>query len=80
MDNRMKIVRFEEYCPKCEHCRTDEIKDPCNECLNYSVREDTRQPLNFVKKPATGKRKKKLSDEEVAKRISDFLDKQQKKE
>lgn len=28
-----KEVDFKTYCPKCKYEKTEETKDPCNECL-----------------------------------------------
>ena len=49
-DNNMMIVEFEKYCKDCKDGPLDEVKDPCNECLEYGMREGTRVPLYFEKK------------------------------
>lgn len=42
-----KIVEFVEYCPKCEYINVEATEDPCNECLNHPVNEDSHKPINF---------------------------------
>jgi hypothetical protein len=44
-----KIVRFDEYCKTCTSRLLDESEEPCNTCLEVSVREGTREPLKYVK-------------------------------
>lgn len=41
------IVDFEQYCPKCKHKDLPEEKDPCHECLNEPVNDDSRRPLKW---------------------------------
>lgn len=42
-----KIVKFEEWCPKCVYFKTDENDDPCRECISVPAREDSRKPEKF---------------------------------
>lgn len=49
VENR-KEVDFAGYCPKCKYEKTEETKDPCNECLTGGARINTRKPLNFKEK------------------------------
>ena len=42
-----RIVDFEQYCPKCKYRDTDEVMDPCNECLADPVNDDSRKPTRF---------------------------------
>ena len=44
------IVRFDEWCNRCKHKKTDEIDSPCNECLDEPVNTNTRQPVLFEDK------------------------------
>lgn len=41
------IVKFDEWCESCKYFETEETEDPCNECLNESVNEDSRKPVNW---------------------------------
>lgn len=50
MDYPYKIVKFDEYCDKCENKDVEETKDPCNYCLSVPVREGTRMPEKFKEK------------------------------
>lgn len=45
-----KIVRFDEWCHKCEHYEEYEGDDPCNECLTDTTNVDTRKPTQFKEK------------------------------
>ena len=47
MNNEMREVYFDKYCKKCKHYELNEVKDPCNECLAESYREETEKPLYF---------------------------------
>lgn len=47
-----KIVNFHEWCNKCKYRDLPEAEDPCHECLNNSVNEDSHQPTEFVEKSA----------------------------
>lgn len=44
-----KIVRFDVFCPVCEHREVKDIEgaEPCNECLSYGGRMYTMKPLHF---------------------------------
>lgn len=46
-------VNFQEWCPKCEHYKIEEREDPCHDCLNQPVNDDSRKPVMF--KAADGK-------------------------
>lgn len=47
MEENMKIVEFEVYCPKCKHKNVDDFEDPCNDCLNCPARQYSHKPINF---------------------------------
>lgn len=40
------IVHF-EHCNTCKYMKRKEIDDPCDECLNNPINEDTRYPINY---------------------------------
>ena len=40
-------VDFHEWCPKCEHFKLKEWEDPCHDCLNEPINEDSRRPVMF---------------------------------
>lgn len=40
-------VDFHEWCPKCEHFKLAEREDPCHDCLNEPINEDSRKPVMF---------------------------------
>ena len=45
-----KFVDFYIYCQKCKHKNVIESEDPCHECLNEPVREDSRKPIKYEEK------------------------------
>lgn len=45
-----KLVRFWEYCSKCEYLKVSETEDPCNECLTHASNFDSEQPVNYKEK------------------------------
>lgn len=40
-------VDFHEWCPKCEHFKLAEREDPCHDCLNEPINDDSRKPVMF---------------------------------
>ena len=53
------IVEYHEYCSRCKHKNTDAIKEPCNTCLEESVRDNSKRPLNFEESLSNYVRRKK---------------------
>jgi hypothetical protein len=50
-------VDFKTYCAKCKYRDKKEFEDPCNECMEVGMREQTRVPEKYVE--AVVKTKKK---------------------
>lgn len=50
IDENQKEVNFEKYCKECKYEKTDEVKDPCNECLGVPMNLYSEKPINFKKK------------------------------
>ncbi len=44
------IVEYHKYCPRCKREKTDAIKEPCTTCLEETVRDNSKRPLNFEEK------------------------------
>jgi len=42
-----KEVRFDLWCKKCKHRRKKENEDPCWECLDEPMNENSHKPLYF---------------------------------
>lgn len=40
-------VYFNEYCNKCKHKDTEDVKDPCNACLDAPFNEYSHKPICF---------------------------------
>ena len=43
-------VYFDKYCKTCKHCKLDENKDPCDECLAIPMNENSHKPVNWEAK------------------------------
>lgn len=56
MKMAQRIVKF-EYCNSCENFNKKEDDDPCFDCLDQPINEDSRKPINY--KEAKGKKDKK---------------------
>lgn len=48
MENNQKIVRFDQWCPRCKYRKYAEAEPPCHECLNEPVNLNSCKPTNFV--------------------------------
>ena len=46
----LKEVQFVDWCPKCKYFETEEVEDPCNDCLGQGWNVDSTKPINFVAK------------------------------
>lgn len=42
-----KIVEFDKYCDRCKYKDNPAVEDPCNECLDNPVNEDSYKPVKF---------------------------------
>jgi hypothetical protein len=49
MKSKYKIVYFEKFCNNCQNEKTSESDEPCRECLQHPVNEDSHQPVNYKK-------------------------------
>lgn len=47
MDTEYMEVDFEKYCKTCKYKDNKEWEDPCNECLEYGMRSQTRVPKEW---------------------------------
>ena len=47
IENKLKEVRFDQYCKSCKHYKTEETDDPCNECLDNGGNENSHKPVNW---------------------------------
>jgi len=43
-------VRFDKYCSLCKNEKTPEEEDPCRECLNYPVNQQSEKPVKWEDK------------------------------
>lgn len=44
MENQMKFVDFNIYCPKCKYRELNENQIPCCDCMEIPVRENSHIP------------------------------------
>lgn len=54
-------VNYHEWCPKCEHFKLEEREDPCHDCLNQPVNDDSRKPVEFKEGSSGEDKKSRLS-------------------
>ena len=45
-----KMVDFKKYCVTCKHKDVNEVKDPCNECLDNPVNLHSQKPIHYEEK------------------------------
>lgn len=45
-----KEVYFGDYCKTCKHEKVSEQDDPCYDCLNNPVNEDSHKPVRWEEK------------------------------
>ena len=45
-----KFVDYKQYCPKCMYWEKKETEDPCWECLDNPVNEDSHKPKEYKEK------------------------------
>ena len=47
MEYEYKEVYFDKYCKTCKYSDVDDVKDPCNECLDEPYNYQTEKPVKF---------------------------------
>lgn len=50
MDENLKEIYFDEYCPKCKYSELSESEDPCWDCLENPYRENSHKPEYYKPK------------------------------
>ena len=50
IENSQMMVRYDIWCQKCTHKNTKENDEPCDECLDNPVSENTERPIKFKEK------------------------------
>lgn len=50
MQCEYKEVEFWKYCEKCKHYGVEDIKDPCNDCLDEPANLHSTKPVYFEEK------------------------------
>lgn len=49
-NSELKEVNFTKYCFRCKYDTLNEKLDPCNKCLEVSMREGTEVPERYEPK------------------------------
>lgn len=44
MEENMKLVEFDLYCPVCKHFSKDQNEEPCESCLSVPARANSHKP------------------------------------
>lgn len=52
-----KIIDFDQYCKTCKHRDLNEVKDPCNDCLDNPTNINSKKPIYYEED------KKKIKEE-----------------
>lgn len=47
MDIIKREADFEKYCQTCKYKDLNEVKDPCNDCLDQTYNYDTDKPVKY---------------------------------
>lgn len=47
MEDDYKEVRFDLYCRFCKYYNREERMDPCNECLESGMNQNSSKPVFF---------------------------------
>jgi hypothetical protein len=50
MENKKKIVNFDEYCPTCANASKKEEDSPCDDCLGNPVNGSSHKPVYYKQK------------------------------
>lgn len=50
MENEYMEVNFKEYCKTCKYVKLKGHEDPCNECLEYGMNQQSHKPVNWEAK------------------------------
>ena len=50
MEERMHIVEFDVWCPKCKYEACAGTEEPCDSCLEVSARENSHKPERWEAK------------------------------
>ena len=61
METLDHFVEFDKYCKTCKFRDKNDKKgeEPCNECLDNPVNQDSRKPVNYKEDPEEIKRLEK---------------------
>lgn len=46
----MKEVYFDQYCKTCKHEKLAESEEPCAECLDECVNQNSHKPVRWEEK------------------------------
>lgn len=50
-----KLVQYDKFCEKCKHFKTDEVDEPCDECLAEPTNDDSHKPVYFKESSQNGR-------------------------
>ena len=43
----LKEVYFDKHCKTCKHSKKNEKEDPCNECLEEPMNQNSHKPVHW---------------------------------
>lgn len=56
-------VNFWKYCPTCRHLECEESEEPCCDCLEQPVAQDSRKPVKYEARDISGKEERRRERE-----------------
>lgn len=56
-----KEVYFHQYCSTCKHRNVNEDEEPCDDCLEHFVNEDSHKPTRYLEDAEAKKKQDKVA-------------------
>ncbi len=47
IENTQMMVRYDKWCDRCKHRDIPENDDPCEQCLDNPINENSEKPIYF---------------------------------
>lgn len=54
IEENMKLVDYDKYCPFCVHVKEPDEDNVCHFCLQEPARQYSHKPLNFEERSSHG--------------------------
>lgn len=50
MEGDLHLVEFDKWCKRCKYEKTNSNDEPCDTCLEFTARPDSRRPERWEEK------------------------------